>query len=121
MTAPGTAGDHQAHDRACAMAIAVNTFVWHSPLTDQLLDERLPLIADWGFDAVELPLENPGAWDPAHARELLAELGLSDHLRELEGSEDRVDPETLTHCRRGLARACCCLLTSQCRIARCLC
>lgn len=58
------------------LPIGVNTFVWHSPLTDDLLDQRLRQIAGWGFDAVELPLEQPGDWDPAHAEELLSELGL---------------------------------------------
>ena len=37
------------------LPIGVNTFVWHSPLTDDLLDERLRQIAAWGFEAVELP------------------------------------------------------------------
>jgi D-psicose/D-tagatose/L-ribulose 3-epimerase len=60
------------------LPIAVNTFVWHSPLTDDLLDDRLRRIADWGFDAVELPLEQPGDWDPVHAADLLAELGLAN-------------------------------------------
>ncbi len=64
---PGGTGD---------LPIAVNTFVWHSPLTGKLLEERLPLIARWGFDAVELPLENPGDWDPARAAEMLIDLGL---------------------------------------------
>lgn len=60
------------------LPIGVNTFVWHSPLTDDLLDERLRQIAAWGFEAVELPLEQTGDWDPAHAAELLAELGLAN-------------------------------------------
>jgi D-psicose/D-tagatose/L-ribulose 3-epimerase len=60
------------------LPIAVNTFVWHSPLTDDLLDGRLRQIAEWGFEAVELPLEQPGDWDPGHAADLLAELGLAN-------------------------------------------
>jgi D-psicose/D-tagatose/L-ribulose 3-epimerase len=60
------------------LPIGVNTFVWHSPLTDDLLEPRLRQIAEWGFDAVELPLEQPGDWDPGHAAELLAELGLGN-------------------------------------------
>ena len=58
------------------LPIAVNTFVWHSPLTDELLATTLPRIAGWGFDAVELPLENVGDWDPARTSALLSELGL---------------------------------------------
>jgi D-psicose/D-tagatose/L-ribulose 3-epimerase len=56
--------------------IAVNTFVWHSPLTDARLADLVPRIAGWGFDAVELPLEYPGDWDPHLARDLLAGHGL---------------------------------------------
>lgn len=41
-------------------AIGVNTWVWTSPLTDRDLPALLGRIAEMGFDAVELPLENPG-------------------------------------------------------------
>lgn len=58
------------------LPIAVNTFVWHSPLTDALLARTLPRIAEWGFDGVELPLENVGDWDCSRAADLLAEHGL---------------------------------------------
>ncbi|CDR01178.1 sugar phosphate isomerase/epimerase family protein [Streptomyces iranensis] len=58
------------------LPIAVNTFVWHSPLTDELLATTLPQIAGWGFDAVELPLENIGDWDPGATSALLSESGL---------------------------------------------
>ncbi|NOJ61567.1 sugar phosphate isomerase/epimerase family protein [Arthrobacter sp. 260] len=40
--------------------IGVNTWVWVSPLTDATLPPLLGSIADMGFDAVELPLENIG-------------------------------------------------------------
>ena len=58
------------------LPIAVNTFVWHSPLTDDLMRQQLPKIAAWGFDGVEMPLESPGDWDPHAAGELLTALGL---------------------------------------------
>ena len=38
--------------------IGVNTWVWTSPLTDASVADLLRRIADMGFDAVELPLEN---------------------------------------------------------------
>jgi len=62
---------------AADLPIAVNTFVWHSPLTDALLAQTLPKIAGWGFDAVELPLEQAGDWDAIRVRDLLQALGLS--------------------------------------------
>jgi D-psicose/D-tagatose/L-ribulose 3-epimerase len=36
-----------------------------------------PRIAGWGFDVVELPVEQPGDWDPVRAKALLADLGLA--------------------------------------------
>lgn len=56
--------------------IAVNTWVWHCPLTQDLLPDRLRQLAEWGFEAVEMPYENIGDWDPAAAEELLARYGL---------------------------------------------
>lgn len=58
------------------MRIGVNTWVWTSPLTDAGLRELLPRIAAWGFDIAELPVENPGDWDPHLAATLLRDLGL---------------------------------------------
>ena len=56
--------------------IAVNTWVWTSPLTDATLEPLARKAADLGYDALELPLENVGDWDPAHVRETLDGLGL---------------------------------------------
>ncbi|WP_053205744.1 sugar phosphate isomerase/epimerase family protein [Jiangella muralis] len=55
----------------------VNTWVWTSPLTDAALAELAPRISGWGFDVVELPVENPGDWDPAHAAKVLGDHGLT--------------------------------------------
>lgn len=56
--------------------IGVNTWVWTSPLDNTTLEPLLRKIAGMGFDAVELPVENPGDWDPVRARDLLHELEL---------------------------------------------
>ncbi|GAB1511704.1 sugar phosphate isomerase/epimerase family protein [Actinophytocola sp. KF-1] len=58
-------------------ALGVNTWVWTSPLTDAALADLAPRISAWGFDVVELPVENPGDWDPARAKALLDDLGLA--------------------------------------------
>jgi D-psicose/D-tagatose/L-ribulose 3-epimerase len=58
-------------------AVGVNTWVWTSPLTDAALAGLAPRIAAWGFDVVELPVENPGDWDPVRAKALLDDLGLA--------------------------------------------
>ena len=41
-------------------AIGINTWVWASPLTDATVADLLRHVAGLGFDAVELPLEEPG-------------------------------------------------------------
>lgn len=56
--------------------IGANTWIWTSPLTDVRLAELAPRIRGWGFDTIELPIENPADWDPARTAELLEGLGL---------------------------------------------
>ena len=56
--------------------IGVSTWVWTSPLTDEDVDRLAPLISGWGFDIIELPIEQPGDWDPARAADLVAAAGL---------------------------------------------
>lgn len=43
--------------------IAVSTWLWHAPLTDSVLESRIRLLSEWGFDAVEMPLEAVHDWD----------------------------------------------------------
>jgi D-psicose/D-tagatose/L-ribulose 3-epimerase len=59
--------------------IAANTWIWLSPVTDGSLASLVPKVRELGFDAIELPVENAGDWDPGRAAELLAEhrLGVS--------------------------------------------
>jgi D-psicose/D-tagatose/L-ribulose 3-epimerase len=54
--------------------IGVNTWVWESPLTDANLPPLLARIADMGFDAVELPLENVGDFSAGTVRDALGGL-----------------------------------------------
>jgi D-psicose/D-tagatose/L-ribulose 3-epimerase len=58
-------------------AIGVNPWVWASPVDDEALADLIPRIAAFGFDVVELPLEQPGDWDPVRTRDLLASHGLA--------------------------------------------
>ncbi|MBE3016093.1 sugar phosphate isomerase/epimerase [Microbispora sp. NEAU-D428] len=88
--------------------IGVNTWVWVSPLTDESLAVLAPRIAGWGFDVVELPVEQPGDWDPERAAALLDGLGLGASVvltmppgRELVGASTQSVQETqdyLRHC-----------------------
>ncbi|MGF9646368.1 sugar phosphate isomerase/epimerase [Pseudarthrobacter oxydans] len=61
-------------------SIGISTWVWESPLTDANLGGHLARIAALGFDAVELPLENPGDFTAAAVREALESTGLSPFL-----------------------------------------
>jgi D-psicose/D-tagatose/L-ribulose 3-epimerase len=51
--------------------IGANTWIWVSPLTDERLASLAPRVRAFGFDAIELPIEDLGDWDPGRARELL--------------------------------------------------
>jgi D-psicose/D-tagatose/L-ribulose 3-epimerase len=57
--------------------LGVNTWVWTSPLTDETLDVLARRASGMGFTAIELPLEQPGDWDPVRAADTLTELGLT--------------------------------------------
>lgn len=63
-----------------APLLGVNTWVWTSPLTDEVLPGLLRRIAELGFDAVELPLENPGDLDHEATAAVLAETGLAPYV-----------------------------------------
>jgi D-psicose/D-tagatose/L-ribulose 3-epimerase len=54
----------------------VNLWIWESPITDAVIADLVPRVADLGFDVVELPVEEPGAWDPDLARDAIARAGL---------------------------------------------
>lgn len=56
--------------------IGVNTWVWTSPLHDDSLAQLAAKAAAMGFGAIELPLENPGDWDAARARDVVDEHAL---------------------------------------------
>jgi len=56
--------------------IGANTWIWVSPLTDERLAALAPRVRGFGFDVIELPIEDPGDWDPGRARELLDQHGL---------------------------------------------
>lgn len=57
-------------------ALGVSTWLWTSPLDDQRLAELATRVAAWGFDLIELPIEQVGDWDPARTADALAPLGL---------------------------------------------
>ncbi|MFD0415648.1 sugar phosphate isomerase/epimerase family protein [Streptomyces sp. NPDC127108] len=60
-----------------ALPVGANPWIWHSPVTARALAEVLPRLAAWGFDGVELPLEQPGDWEPEATAKLLGSTGLA--------------------------------------------
>lgn len=89
-------------------SIGINTFVWYSPLTDSDLRVVVPKAAEWGFETIELVLENPGDWDPQLAAELVAANSISPAVSAVMGpgrnlvaaSDDEIQATTdyLLHC-----------------------
>src|SRR5216683_4214525 len=72
----GTLRNGEVNRSLVAHPIGANTWIWTSPLTDERLVDLAPRIRGWGFDVIELPIENLGDWDPGRTRELLQRLGL---------------------------------------------
>ena len=57
-------------------AIGASTWIWSSPLDDDALKRHARRLAEWGFDAIELPLETLDDWSVGVARSALRETGL---------------------------------------------
>jgi D-psicose/D-tagatose/L-ribulose 3-epimerase len=57
--------------------LGVSTWVWTSPLSTSALVDLASKVAGWGFDVIELPVENIDDWDPAVAARVLSDTGLS--------------------------------------------
>ena len=87
--------------------IGVSTWLWTSPLTDRDLDRLAPRVAGWGFDVIELPIEQTGDWDPGRAAALLQGHGLGATTcavmtpdRDLSASDAEVRKSTGAYLRR---------------------
>ena len=88
--------------------IGVNTWVWTSPLTDDRVTDLLRHVADLGFDAVELPLEQPGDLTAPVVGKALADTGLTPYVvGAMAPGRDLVatDPDTV-EATRAYLRAC---------------
>ena len=92
--------------------IGANSWIWVSPLSDERLAALAPRVRGFGFDGIELPIENPGDWDPGRSRELLAALGLSATTcavmspdRDLSSAERGVVSSTQAYVRSGIEMA----------------
>jgi D-psicose/D-tagatose/L-ribulose 3-epimerase len=91
------------------MQLGANTWIWTSPLTDEGLAELAPRLRDWGFDIVELPVEQLGDWTPSRAASILEAHGLGASMaiamapgRELCGADPSVVADTQAFLRECL-------------------
>jgi D-psicose/D-tagatose/L-ribulose 3-epimerase len=58
------------------MLIGASTWLWTSPLTTAAAEKLIPRLAQIGFSAVELPLEDPALVDARRVRQLAGDHGL---------------------------------------------
>src|SRR5213075_2033348 len=57
------------------MRFGINTFLFTSPFTNE--STRLfPQFKKWGFESIEIPIEDPSHIDPAHVKRELAKNNL---------------------------------------------
>ncbi|HQS06366.1 MAG TPA: hypothetical protein PLT16_12115, partial [Daejeonella sp.] len=57
------------------MKFGINTFLFTSPFTNESVD-LFPKFKSWGFDSVEIAIEDPSHIDPNVIRKALDESGL---------------------------------------------
>ena len=57
------------------MKLGINTFLFTSPFTNKST-KLFPQFKRWGFDTVEIPIEDPSHIDPAHVKRELDKHGL---------------------------------------------
>src|SRR5580692_2356420 len=57
------------------MRFGINTFLFTSPFTNAST-KLFPQFKRWGFDTVEIPIEDPAHIDPAHVKRELDRHGL---------------------------------------------
>ncbi|MFB6782088.1 sugar phosphate isomerase/epimerase family protein [Streptomyces sp. NPDC056352] len=62
---------------SAALPLGANPWIWHSPVTYEALGDVLPLLSTWGFDCVEIPMENERDWEPVAVTKLLEASGLA--------------------------------------------
>ena len=57
------------------MRFGINTFLFTSPFTNEST-KLFPQFKKWGFDTIEIPIEDPSHIDPAHVKRELDKHGL---------------------------------------------
>lgn len=86
--------------------IGANLWIWDSPVTTDVIREHAPRLAEWGFDVIELPVENPADWSASDVRAVVEEHGLRASVcavmapgRDLTSTDRAVVQSTLDYLR----------------------
>ena len=87
-------------------AVGANLWIWESPVTTDVIRHYAPRLAAWGFDTMELPLEDPADWSVDDVRAVLEENGLRTGVcavmapgRDLTSSDESVVRSTQNYLR----------------------
>ena len=76
------------------MKFGVSLWLWTSPVTNDVIAEYAPKIAEMGFDTVEVPLEDPNALDCEAARKVIEDNGLTlTTCAAMGGGRDLIHPD----------------------------
>lgn len=76
------------------MKFGVSLWLWTAPVTNDVIDQYAPKIAQFGFDTVEIPLEDPGGLDCSRARKAVEENGLTlTTCAAMGGGRDLIHPD----------------------------
>ncbi|MCC5906882.1 MAG: sugar phosphate isomerase/epimerase [Balneolaceae bacterium] len=59
------------------MKFGVSLWLWTSPVTNKTIEHFVPVIAEMGFDTIEVPIEDPDTLDASAAGKVIKENGLS--------------------------------------------
>jgi D-psicose/D-tagatose/L-ribulose 3-epimerase len=77
------------------MKFGVNTWVWTAPLTTEELEVLMPKIADWGFDHIEIPMDDPKDFDFKKCGEIIRKVGINSisFCAAMGPERDLIDPD----------------------------
>jgi len=77
------------------MKFGVNTWVWTAPLTTEELEVLAPKIANWGFDHIEIPIDDPKTLDFKKCGEIIKKAGINSisFCAAMGSDRDLIDPD----------------------------
>lgn len=56
--------------------LGANLWIWDAPVTTESIRQRVPAVAETGFELVEIPLEDKDSWSPSEVRRIVEGAGL---------------------------------------------